>query len=106
MRPVGCKDRLIDLKMFLYNITFVISVAVLVAFAKRILFLLVFVVLYNRRSIFIIQLTVIQSFGVCLQINCVVTKDPGTHCFLFLTGTQWSLTGTHDFSQDESQDGP
>ena len=53
MRPVGCKDRLIVLKMFLYNITFVISVAVLVAFAKRILFLLVFVVLYNRRSIFI-----------------------------------------------------
>ena len=53
MRPVGCKDRLIDLKMFLYSITFVISVAVLVAFAKRILFLLVFVVLYNRRSIFI-----------------------------------------------------
>ena len=53
MHPVGCKDRLIDLKMFLYNITFVISVAVLVAFAKRILFLLVFVVLYNRRSIFI-----------------------------------------------------
>ena len=47
MRPVGCKDRLIDLKMFLYNITFVISVAVLVAFVKRILFLLVFVVLYN-----------------------------------------------------------
>ena len=53
MHPVGCKDRLIDLKMFLYNITFVISVAVLVAFVKRILFLLVFVVLYNRRSIFI-----------------------------------------------------
>ena len=26
--------------------------------------------------------TVIQSFGVCLQINCVVTKDPRTHCFL------------------------
>ena len=51
--PVGCKDRLIDLKMFLYNIMFVISVAVLVAFVKRPLFLLVFVVLYNRRSIFI-----------------------------------------------------
>ena len=53
MHPVGCNDRLIDLKMFLYNIMFVISVAVLVAFVKRFLFLLVFVVLYNRRSIFI-----------------------------------------------------
>ena len=52
---VRCKDRLIDLKMFLYNIMFVISVAVLVAFVKRPLFLLCFVVLvlYNRRSIFI-----------------------------------------------------
>ena len=37
----------------LYNIMFVISVAVLVAFVKRFLFLLVFVVLYNRRSVFI-----------------------------------------------------
>ena len=45
----------------------VISVAVV----KRQLFLLVFVVLYD----------VIQSFGVCLQFNCMVTKDPGTHCF-------------------------
>ena len=54
MCPVGCKDRLSNLKMFLYNIPFcVISVAVLVAFVKQLLFLLVFVVLYNRRSIFI-----------------------------------------------------
>ena len=102
MRPVGCKDRLIDLKMFLYNIMFVISVAVLVAFVKRFLFLLVFVVLYNRRSIFINSVNCNTEFW--SQINCVVTKDPGTHCFLFLTGTQWSLTGTHDFSQGESQD--
>ena len=51
----------------------VISVAVLVAVVKRRLFLLVFVVIYNRNE------TVIQSFGVCLQINCVVTKDPETH---------------------------
>ena len=58
------------------------SVAVLVAIVKQRLFLLVFVVLYNRRGIFLFQLTVIQSLGVCLQINCVVTKDPGTHCFL------------------------
>ena len=44
-----------DLKIFLYNIMFVISVAVLVAFVKRPLFLLLFVVLvlYNRRSTFI-----------------------------------------------------
>ena len=24
----------------------------------------------------------IRSFRVCLQINCVVTKDPGNHCFM------------------------
>ena len=62
----------------------VISVAVLVAVVTRCLFLVVFVkyVLYKRRSTFLFQQTVlIQSFGVCLQISCVVTKDPGTHCF-------------------------
>ena len=84
----------------------VISVAVLVAVVTRCLFLVVFVkyVLYNRRSTFLFQQTVlIQSFGVCLQISCVVTKDPGT---VFGTGTQWFWIGTHDFSKDESLDSP
>ena len=36
----------------------------------------------------------------------MVTKDPGTHFFFFLTETHWFWTGTHDFSQDESQDSP
>ena len=53
--------------------------AVLVAVVKR-LFLLVFVVLYNGRSIFLFRYTV--EFGICLQINFAVTKDPVTHCFL------------------------
>ena len=35
-------------------------------------FFLVFVVLYNRRGILLFQWTVIQSFRVCVQINCVV----------------------------------
>ena len=61
----------------------VISVAVVdEAVVKQCLFPLVFVVLYNGRSISLFQSTVIQSFGVCLQVNCVVTKDPGTPCFL------------------------
>ena len=51
----------------------VISVAVLVAVVKRRIFLLVFVVLYNKRSI----ISVIQSFGVCLQIICVLQKTQG-----------------------------
>ena len=54
-----------------------ISVAVLEAVVKQRLFPLVFVVLYNGRSISLFQLTVIQSFGVCLQINCVVTRSEG-----------------------------
>ena len=50
----------------------VISVVVLVAVVKRGLRLSVFDVLYNKRttSIFLFQQTVIQSFEVCLQINC------------------------------------
>ena len=85
MGLVGCKDEFIDQSEDVFFMEYpvcVISVAVLVAVVKRPLFLLVFVVLYNRRSIFSFHQTVIKSFGVCLQINCVVTKDPGTHCFL------------------------
>ena len=48
--------------------------------------------------------TVIKSFGVCLQINCVVTKDPGTH--RVLNRDLMALDWTHDFSQDKSQDSP
>ena len=56
MRPVGRKDRLIDLKRLLVEYPVrVISVAVLVAVVKRRLFLLVFVVLYNRRGKFLFQ---------------------------------------------------
>ena len=25
--------------------------------------------------------TVVQSFGICLQINCAVTKDLVNHCY-------------------------
>ena len=51
-----------------------------------------------------------KSFGVCLQIDCLLTERPKhfpsrTSTF-FLTGTHWLWTGTHDFSQDESQVSP
>ena len=56
MHPVGRKDQLINLKMFFVEYPVcVISVAVLVAVVKQHLFLSVFVVLYNRRSIFFIS---------------------------------------------------
>ena len=48
------------------------------------IFPVVFVVLYNGRSIFLSQET-IQSFGVCLQINCVVTKDPCRDSLFFFS---------------------
>ena len=56
MHPIGRKDRLIDLKMFLVeHPVCVLSVAVLVAIVKWRLCLLVFVVFYNRRTIFLFQ---------------------------------------------------
>ena len=58
----------------------VISVAVTVALVKKRLLHLVFAVLYNRRIF--ISVNCNTEFGVCLQINSVVTKVPGTHCFL------------------------
>ena len=54
MHPVGCQDRSIDLKdVFVEYPACVISVAVLAAVAQRDLFLLVFIVLYDRRSMFL-----------------------------------------------------
>ena len=56
MGLVGCKDQFIDRSEDVFFIEYpvgVISVAVLVAVVKWPLFLLVFVVLYNRRSIFL-----------------------------------------------------
>ena len=37
----------------------------------------------------------IRSFGVCLQINCVVTKYPGNHCFMNWDSMvlDWDSTG-------------
>ena len=83
MRPIGCKDRLtrlIDLKMFFeeYPVC-VISVAVV----KQDLFLFKSLLCFTIEGVyFLFPETLKQSFEVCLQINCVVTKDPGTHCFL------------------------
>ena len=60
MHPTGRKDGLIDLKMVFVEYTMypvcVISVAVLVPVVKRPLFLLVFVVLYNRRIFYFSKL--------------------------------------------------
>lgn len=74
-----------------------ISVAVLAAVVKRRLFLLVFVVLYTRRRIFLFKKTVIQSFEVCLQIIRVVTKKPGPSRFfeLGLMSFDKMSLGTH-----------
>ena len=68
MRPVGREDRSIDLNMsFCRNILF-ITVAVIMAVVERCIFHLVFVV-FKIEGLH----TVIQSFGDCLQINCLVT---------------------------------
>ena len=49
-----------------------------------------------------------KSFGVCLQIVCLVTQRPKHFITLvslsFLTGTHYLWTGTHDSSQEDSQD--
>ena len=45
-----------------------------------------------------------ESFGVRLQINSLV-KHKGPNIFNFGLGF-FFLTGTHDFSQDESHTGP
>ena len=60
-----------------------ISVAVLAAVVYGGIFLLVFVVLYDGSFLF--QQTLIQSFEVCLQINCLhgyIKAQKGAHCFL------------------------
>ena len=57
--------------------------------------------LENRRNIFLFQQTVIWES--VFRLTVWLHKDPGTHCFLN-SETQWFWTGTHDFSQDESQD--
>ena len=75
-------------------------------------FYLAFVVLENRKTMILISVYVkIQSFGVCLQINClVIHKGPSIFNFglifflLALNHRFWTRTG--DFAQDESQDSP
>ena len=52
------------------------------------------------------QYTIIQSFGLCLQINCLQGPRIFNVFFFITAGTQWFWTGTRDFSQDESQDSP
>ena len=65
------------------------------------LFLLVFVVLYNNRSIFLFQLSVIQSL-----FRLTVWLQKTWRLVVVLTGTQWFWTRTPDFSQDDSQHSP
>ena len=57
-------------------------------------------------GLYIYQLTVIKSFGIGLQINCLVTQRPKYDSFFFLSASDWLWAGTHDFSQDEYQDSP
>ena len=66
-----------------------ISVAVLVAVAKQCLqsvFLLVFVELYNRKSIFLLLSSKLQYrvIGVCLQINYMWLQKAGDSMFFEL----------------------
>ena len=55
----------------------VISVAVLVAVVKRRIFLLVFVVLYNKRSIISVNCNT-EFWSLSSDYLCAA-KDPGTH---------------------------
>jgi len=52
-----------------------------VAVLKRHLFLSVLCCALQQKEYICISVNCNAEFGVCLQINCVVTKDPRTHCF-------------------------
>ena len=81
MRPVGRKDRLIDRSEHVYLTKCPSRSRNFCGRCKWLsfndaLFLLVFVVLQNRRTInyFYFSIHVLNTeFGVCLQINCLVT---------------------------------
>ena len=60
--------------MFVEYPVWVISVAVLVAVVERRLFLLVFVVSYDGRSIFLVQYTVIQSLESVFRLTVRLQK--------------------------------
>ena len=80
--PQRRKDRLIDLKMFFveYSVC-VISVAVLVAVVSRRIFLLVFVVLDNRRSIFSYSKLQYRVLEFVFRLTVWLHKEPGTRVF-------------------------
>ena len=78
--PQRRRDRLIDLKMFFveYSVC-VISVAVLVAVRR--IFLLVFVMLDNRRSIFSFSKLQYSVSEFVLRLTFWLHKEPGTRVF-------------------------
>ena len=82
LRHVSCRtQRSIDRSEDVYveYPVCVISVAVLVAAVKQRLFLLVFVVLYNRISILLFQVNCNIEFWSLSSDYLCVAKDPGTH---------------------------
>ena len=73
MRPVGCEDQSIEHVFVEISRSCNFCGSYYIPLFNNELFLLAFVVLKKRRTIFLFQYTVIQSFGVCLQINCLVS---------------------------------
>ena len=74
MRPVGCKDRYIDLNMCICRISHSCDFCGCYygcRLTTHISFSLCCTL--NTRTVFFFQYTVIQSLGICLQINCLVT---------------------------------
>ena len=84
MRPVGRNDQSIDLKMFLQDIPFAWFLWLLLWLLLNDAYFSQSLLWFTIKGVYFYfsNETVIQSFGVCLQINYVVTKDPRTHCFL------------------------
>ena len=87
MCPVGCEDQSIEHVFVEISRSCNFCGSYYIPLFNNELFLLAVVVLKKRRTIFLFQYTVIQSFGVCLQINCLVsikgTSISSSDSFLF-----------------------
>ena len=98
VRPEGRKDRLIDLKIFLWNILFVWFLWLTF---NGCIFLLAFVVLDNRRSIQYFYFSKLQN-SVLRSVFWLIVwlhKDPGTRVFeLGLNSSELRLVIFHKMS--------
>ena len=73
MRPVGCKDQSIEHVFVEVSRSCNFCGSYYIPLFNNELFLSAFVVIKKRRTIFLFQYTVIQSFEVCLRVNCLVS---------------------------------